>query len=144
MCSECGENFTQDIDIGSLQIDEPSGTKTLLLENLGETPIRNKTVGDDLVIETFIKKNKLDVDDMQIRLLLVDLCLISNGRSLDEMYSLAEKGEITATDIIKIEQWIEKNVWGVNETIVTKCNHCKKEASRGYSLSIEDFFSVVY
>jgi len=144
-CDDCGNEIKVDLDIGALKIDEPSKpVYTINLDVLGETRIRHKTVKDDLMIEAFMKRRKLDETDIQARLLLIDLCLISNGKSLEEMYALAEQGDITASDIAQIEEWISKEVWGIDENINIKCNHCGKEVSRGYMLSIEDFFSVVY
>ena len=78
-----------------------------------------------------------------MRLLLLDLCLISKNKSLEELYSLAETGDITANDIISIEHWFEDNVWGVKEELDIVCPKCNKEASKGYVLSIEDFFSII-
>jgi len=143
-CDECGKDIVKELDIGQLQIDEPKeGEQTLIFENLGQLNIRNKTLRDDLEIETFIKQNKLDKTDVQTNLLLIDLCLIKDKKSLAEVYNLAEQGEITASDIIQIEEWIENNTWGVREVMDIKCPDCGKEVSRRYMLSIEDFFSVI-
>ena len=144
-CPDCGQMITQELDIGKMQIDEPENTtSTIILDNLGEMPIRNKVMGDDLKIENFMDKLKLDKEDFQVRLLLLDLCLISANKTLPELYALADRGDITASDIVAIENWFISNVWGVKEEVMVKCPNCGKEASRGYSLSIEDFFSVVY
>lgn len=144
-CSECGSPITLDLDIGQLDIDEPENIqKTVLLDNLGEVAIRNKTVGDDATIEEFAKARNLDInEDIQMRLLLLDLCLLSKERSLAELYALAESGELTANDILTVEHWFEDNTWGVKEIVDVKCPKCNKEASKGYLLSIEDFFSVI-
>lgn len=143
-CPECGKEITKELEIGALEIDEPNpANNKVVLDNLGEIKIRNKTVRDDIDIETFMKRNRIAEDDIQTRLLLIDLCLIKGDKSLEDMYRLAENGDITASDIITIEKWIEDNVWGVKEELLIKCPQCEKEASRGYTLSIEDFFSVV-
>lgn len=143
-CLDCNSEVTQELDIGQMQIDEPENiTLTIPLDNLGETKIRNKVIGDDLKIEEFMKKHHLDENDFQMRILLLDLCLISSDKSLPELYALAERGDITANDIVTIENWFINNTWGVKEEIKIKCPNCGKEASRGYTLSIEDFFSVI-
>lgn len=143
-CEECGEEITKELDMGELKIEEPNPENNkIVLENLGETKIRNKIVRDDIDIENFIKQHNIDQDDLQTRLLLIDLCLVKGDKSLEEAYKLAETGEITAGDIIDIEKWIENNIWGVQEELVIKCPKCGKEVSRGYTLSIEDFFSVI-
>lgn len=143
-CDECGEEITKELEIGELQIDEPNiENNKITLDNLGEIKIRNKTVRDDIDIETFMKRNKINQDDMQTRLLLIDLCLIKGDKNLEDIYHMAENGDITASDIIQIEKWLEDNIWGVKEELKVKCNHCGKEVSRGYMLSIEDFFSVI-
>ena len=143
-CDECGEEITKELEIGELQIDEPNiENNKITLDNLGEIKIRNKTVRDDLDIEIFTKRNKIDPEDIQTRLLLIDLCLIKGNKNLEDIYHMAENGDITASDIIQIEKWLETNVWGVKEELKVKCNHCGKEVSRGYMLSIEDFFSVI-
>ena len=138
---------TEKLDMGNLIIntpdDNPNYTTTITLTNFGESKIRNKILNDDVEIDRVIKKLKLDADDQQTRLLLLDLCLISNGRTLDEMYELAENGMITAEDIIEIENWFVNNIWGVKEEIMIKCPECGKEESREFSLALEDFFSAV-
>ena len=127
-CDECGEEITRELEIGELQIDEPNiENNKIILDNLGEIKIRNKIVKDDI----------------QTRLLLIDLCLIKGDKNLEDIYHMAEDGDITASDIIQIEKWLEDNIWGVKEELKVKCNHCGKEVSRGYMLSIEDFFSVI-
>lgn len=144
-CAECGEVIRHDLDIGAMQIDEPENIqKTIILDNLGEFKIRNKTVKDDLIVEDLITRKNIPADDIQMRLLLLDLCLISeNGKSVDELYEAAEQGDLTASDILNIEKWLETSVWGVKEEATVVCKHCKKEASKGYVLSIEDFFSII-
>ena len=144
-CQNCGEPVEQSLDMGALEIDTPENVQTtIVLDNLGEFKIRNKLMQDDITIEEFSKKMNFDMEDLQLRLLLLDLCLISdNGRKIEELYSLAEQGEITADDIFKVEKWFETNIWGVKERVNITCPHCQKEASRGYLLSIEDFFSIV-
>lgn len=145
-CSGCGETVSHELDIGSLDIIEPENIqRTIFLDNLGEYPIRNKWVGDDLTIEEFAKRKNIDItDDIPMRVLLLDLLTISGkGQTLDELYALAEEGTITASDIANIEEWFSNNTWGIKEEVKIKCKKCNKEASRGYVLSIEDFFSVV-
>ena len=117
--------------------------RTIVLDNLGEISIRNKAVGDDLLVDEFAKRKGIDVSDMQMRILLLDLCLISQEKSLDELYALTENADITANDIVTIENWFTENEWGMKEEIKVKCPKCHKEASRGYVLSIEDFFSFI-
>lgn len=144
-CPDCKESIVHELDIGAMEIVEPDQNlkTTITLENLGETSIRNKIIADEITIEQFCKKKHLDENDFQTQLLLMDLCALSGEKTLDELYALAESGEITAMDIINVEQWIIDNVWGVKEKVDIKCNKCGKEVSRGYLLSIEDFFSIV-
>ena len=54
---------------------------------------------------------------MQTRLLLIDLCLIKGNKNLEDIYHMAENGDITASDIIQIEKWLEDNIWGVKEEL---------------------------
>ena len=144
-CLECGETISHTLDVGVLDIKEPTENmqRTIILDNLGEISIRNKIVGDDLLVEEFIKRKGIDPSDMQMRILLLDLCLISQEKSLDELFALTESADITANDILTIENWFTENEWGMKEEVNVKCPKCNKEASRGYVLSIEDFFSVV-
>ena len=149
-CDEenCNEEIKMNLNIGDIVPSEASDIKGLTtgihLDNLGDTHIRQKTMGDDLVIDEFLKNHKeIANDDLQMRLLLLDLCLISNGRSLDEMWSLAEDGTLTAEDMMKIEDWFGKTIWGVKEEVNVKCPKCGKESSRAYVLALEDFFSAV-
>jgi hypothetical protein len=142
----CEEEIHAKLEIGDLVTLEPSDlpnmTRELTLDNLGVTKIRNKIMRDDITIDDFAKKNKIDVTDPQMRLLLLDLCLITTDRSLDELYNLADNGSITAEDIIAIENWFTNNIWGVKEEITVKCPKCGKEESRAYLLALEDFFSA--
>ena len=117
---DCDEEIKVNLNIGDIIPSEASDIEGLVtgihLDNLGDTYIRQKTMGDDLAIDAFLKKHpEIANDDLQMRLLLLDLCLISNGRSLDEMWSLAEDGTLTAEDMMKIEEWFGNTVWGVKE-----------------------------
>lgn len=142
----CNKEFEQELRMGDLEIitpdDLPNFSNIITLENLGDMPIRNKIINDDLIIEEFAKQKDININDVQMRLLLLDLCLISETKSLAELYALAENGDITAVDIMNIEEWFTKSVWGVKEEIKIKCPKCGKEASRGYILSLEDYFSA--
>jgi len=144
--TKCNQDIEKVLDLGNLIIntpdDNPNRTDKITLTNFGETKIRNKILGDDLEIDRMCKKLNIKDDDAQMRLLLLDLCLISNGRSLDEMYDLAEKGMITAEDTLEIEKWFVDNVWGVKEEMTVTCPACGKEESREYTLLLEDFFSA--
>lgn len=144
-CNKCNTENEVELDIGALTINEPdlNKAKTIILDNLGETPIRTKIMQDELDINTFIKLKKLDENDYGTRLLLFDLCLIANGKSLNDMFKLVEEDQITANDIITIENWFKENIWGIEEKISTTCNNCKKEVSKEYILSLEDYFSVI-
>lgn len=148
-CDEegCNEEINVNLNIGDIIPSEASDIENLVtgihLENLGDTHIRQKVMGDDLVIDEFLKKHKeVDDKDPQMRLLLLDLCFISNGRSLDEMWNLANDGTITVEDITKVEEWFTKTIWGVKEEVTVKCPKCGKESSRAYILALEDFFSA--
>lgn len=149
ICQEdnCHGEITQKLNMGELVINTPDDlteySSTIELKNLGVTPIRQKTIQDDIEIDAFVQEKGLDANDLQTRLLLVDLCLVSNNRSLKEMYDLADTGVLTVEDIVMIEQWFMKNVWGVKEEVLVKCPKCGKETSRGYFLSLEDFFSSI-
>lgn len=142
----CDNEIKQDLEMGNLHIvtpdDLPNLSDKVILDNLGEVYIRNKKMKDDLAIEDFAKRNKIDISSSQVRLLLLDLCLISEGTTLDDLYKKAEEGIITASDIITIEKWFSDNIWGVKEEIMVKCPKCGKERSRAYVLALEDFFSA--
>lgn len=143
---ECGEKITHDLKIEELKIYTPEDIedlkKTITLENLGELEIRQKIMKDDLVIDEFIESHKIDPEDLQMRMLLLDLCLISKNKSLNELYQYANDGTISAEDILEIERWFAKTIWGVKEEIVMKCPKCGKEEVLSYSLALEDFFSA--
>lgn len=143
----CDEQIIQELKIGELVIttpeDLPDFSKELELENLGPTKIRCKTMQDDITIEDFMKKHKIDEEDYQMRLLLLDLALISTEHPLEELYRLASDGTITAQDIVTIEQWFKNTIWGVKQQVNVKCPKCGKESLREYVLGLEDFFSAV-
>ena len=143
----CGEKILQELKIGELDIltpeDVPDLKQEIELENLGPVKIRCKTMQDDITIDDFIKKNKLPDNDYQMRLLLLDLALISTNYPIDELYKYASDGTITAQDIIVIEEWFKNTIWGVKEQMKVKCPKCGKETLREYVLGLEDFFSAV-
>ena len=142
----CGEEIKHELKIDELKIYTPEdieGLKTTItLDNLGETRIRQKIMEDDLTIDRIIKKYKIDPEDLQMRLLLLDLCLISKDRTVDELYEAASNGDITAEDITAIEDWFTHTIWGVKEEVVVKCPKCGKEETRSYTLALEEFFSA--
>lgn len=145
----CEHVFTKEVNMSELQIftpDDLSGfSNTIVLENLKETTIRNKIIQDELDIDNYIKVHKLDASDTNTRLLLLDLCIIKGDRTLEEMYKLAETGEISAQDLVDIENWLVNSVWGVKEEVQElTCPKCNKEViSKGFSMPLEYFFRVV-
>lgn len=143
---KCGEEIRHELKVDELKIYTPEDIENLqtaiTLDNLGQTKIRQKIMADDLTIDEIIKKYKIDPDDIQMRLLLLDLCLISKEHSVDELYQSAMNGDITAEDIVAIEQWFTNAIWGVREEVTIKCPKCGKEETRSYSLALEDFFSA--
>ena len=143
----CGHEIRHELKIEELKIYTPEDIKdlttTINLENLGEVKIRQKTMQDDMTIDELMKTYKINQNDFQMRLLLLDLCLISTDKSVHELYKAAEEGEITAEDITNIENWFANTIWGVREEVNIKCPKCGKEETRGYSLAIEDFFSTI-
>jgi len=143
---ECQEEFSAELDMGNIVTFEATDienlTTTIQLDNLGECPIRQKVMGDDIVIDKLLADKGFENGDLAMRTLALDLCLISNGRSLDEMWELANDGTVTANDILNIEGWFSHTIWGVKEEIKVKCPKCGKESSRGYILALEDFFSA--
>lgn len=136
-------DITPDKQVIPTPDDIPGFSDVITLENLGDVKIRNKIMRDDISIDSFIRNNKLDPNDADLKLLLLDLCLISNGKPLSEMYRLTEEGTITANDIVNVEEWFSTNVWGIKEEVTIKCPECGKEESREYYLSLEDFFSIL-
>lgn len=143
----CGTKIEQDLKMGELEIltpeDLPNLKKEVELENLGPTKIRCKIMQDDITIEEFMKARKIADDDYQMRLLLLDLALISTEHPLEELYMFASDGTITAQDIVVIEQWFKDTVWGVKQQVKVVCPNCGKESLREYVLGLEDFFSAV-
>ena len=143
----CNEEIRHELKIDQLKIYTPEDIEDLktkvVLENFGEVDIRQKTMGDDLTIDRITKKYKIDPNDLQMRLLLLDLCLISKDKSVDELYEAASNGDITAEDITTIEDWFTHTIWGVKEEVTVKCPKCGKEETRSYTLALEEFFSAV-
>ena len=142
----CTQKIIKELKADELVINTPDDLPDLVdtidLENFGALHIRNKILRDDITIENFIRMHNLDPDDLQINILLLDLCAISVDRDINELYEAACTGELTVEDIIKIENWINSAVWGVNETVNIKCPLCGMEESREYFLTLEDFFSA--
>lgn len=148
-CEDCNANIIEELNIGELEINEPDLEKSreLDFETLGKIKVRNKKVKDDITIETFIKKHNLDENDLQTKLLILDLCLISENEqfnnNIENAYMAAEQGDISVQDIAAVEDWFINDIWGFNEQLLVKCKKCGKEVSKRYYLSIEDFFSII-
>ena len=146
VCSECGKEFMQTIDIGSMMVIEPSDiegfSKTIELENLGKVNIHNKLVGDDLKIEKFLEDHKLDKENWNNIAFVAVLCAIEGQYNLEELYKFSEDGTLTAEDMINIEDWMAKTIWGIKEEVNVKCPKCGKEETKAYSVSLVDYFSV--
>ena len=68
----CDNEIKQDLEMGNLHIvtpdDLPNLSDKVILDNLGEVYIRNKKMKDDLTIEDFAKRNKIDISSSQVRL----------------------------------------------------------------------------
>lgn len=142
----CGQDIRHELKIDQLKIYTPDDIKdlktTVVLDQLGEVKIRQKIMGDDLTIDRLIKKYRIDQNDFQMRLLLLDLCLISKEKSVDELYEQACNGEISAEDIATIEKWFTDTIWGVKEEVTVQCPKCGKEETQSYSLALQEFFSA--
>jgi len=143
----CKQEIRHELKANELKIYTPEDIEdlktTIVLENFGETKIRQKIMQDDVTIDELTRKYKLNTDDLQMRLLLLDLCLISKDHSIEELYQAAMDGTITAEDIIAIEDWFSHTIWGVKEEITIKCPKCGKEETRSYTLALEEFFSAI-
>ena len=141
----CKKEFSQPLDIGTLPILEPSdieGFSTeLVLDNLGKVHIHNKRVRDDIDMIEFAKQHEMDINDPETLLFLTELFSVDEY-GYEDMYKFAEDGTLTAEDMLKIEDKIMTNVWGIREQITIKCPVCGKEESRPYMLRLGDYFSV--
>ena len=143
-CPYCGEKQTVTIDITNLDIDEVpefyTKDKKVFLENFGEVPFRYKKVKDDIMVLDFIKAHNIDEEDLALTSLVYDLCSLTEWKSLDELWTLAESGEITMQDIIVIEDYIAKSMWGVKEEYKFNCRKCGEEVADAYTMQLADFF----
>lgn len=143
-CPHCGEKQTVQLDVQSLQIDEvPECYKKdskIFLENFGEVPFRYKKVKDDIIVSDFMKAHKIKEEDIALTNLVYDLCLLSDWKPLEELWALAETGEITMQDIIVVEDFLAKCMWGVKEECKFNCRKCGEEVSSAYDMQLEDFF----
>lgn len=143
-CPKCGNVEKVKINIGELETtpvsEELLKGATVELENFGSVPVRYKKVKDDVLIEDFIKKESLDADDVNIRILLADLCLLTEWKSLKELWDYANSGEITVQDTIAVESFFERSTWGIKEEVKYTCKACKEEVSNAFSMQLETFF----
>ena len=88
----------------------------------------------------FMKQRRLDEKDDNLKILVYDLLLLSNWKPLNELWALAENGDITVQDIALIEKFIDDNTWGVREEYTYVCRHCNKEVSNPFAVRLDDFF----
>lgn len=143
-CEHCGEKMSITIEPTELEIMEvPEDLpETVLLDNHGEIKVRPKKIKDDAVIDAFLKSHGFDVADIAMRIMVIDLLTLSDWQPLPELWNMAEMGDITVEDTIRIEQYLSKAVWGVKEEVKQVCRHCNKEVVVSYQLDAADFFSV--
>lgn len=143
-CDQCGEKISITIEPTELEIIELPEVvqKTVLLDNHGEIPIRPKKLKDDAVIDGFLKAQGFEVTDLAMRIMVMDLLTLSDWQPLPELWNMAQMGDITVEDTIRIEQYLSNTVWGVKEEVKQVCRHCGKEVVVSYQLDAADFFSV--
>lgn len=143
-CDQCGEKLSITIEPTELEIIELPEViqKTVLLDNHGEIPIRPKKLKDDMVIDGFLKAQGFEVTDLAMRIMVMDLLTLSDWQPLPELWNMAQMGDITVEDTIRIEQYLSNTVWGVKEEVKQVCRHCGKEVVVSYQLDAADFFSV--
>ena len=143
-CPECGERQSVEIRITDLEIEslDDKLPEYVKLENLGEVPIRFKTIKDDDIVTNFLKQQGEDPSDIFMRILATELALLDRWKPLDETWEAAKVGIITTQDIAQIEEFATKHNWGVKEEIHTKCNKCGKEVAEGYNIDPASFFSA--
>lgn len=143
-CDQCGEKLSITIEPTELEIIELPEViqKTVLLDNHGEIPIRPKKLKDDAVIDVFLKAQGFEVTDLAMRIMVMDLLTLSDWQPLPELWNMAQMGDITVEDTIRIEQYLSNTVWGVKEEVKQVCRHCGKEVVVSYQLDAADFFSV--
>jgi hypothetical protein len=143
-CDQCGEKLSITIEPTELEIVELPEVvqKTVLLDNHGEIPIRPKKLKDDAVIDDFLKAQGFEVTDLAMRIMVMDLLTLSDWQPLPELWNMAQMGDITVEDTIRIEQYLSNTVWGVKEEVKQVCRHCGKEVVVSYQLDAADFFSV--
>lgn len=143
-CDQCGEKISITIEPTELEIVELPEVvqKTVLLDNHGEIPIRPKKLKDDAVIDGFLKAQGFEVTDLAMRIMVMDLLTLSDWQPLPELWNMAQMGDITVEDTIRIEQYLSNTVWGVKEEVKQVCRHCGKEVVVSYQLDAADFFSV--
>lgn len=143
-CPQCGNIEKITINIAELEnipvSDRLLNNPTIELENFGTVPIRYKKVKDDIVIDDFISKQKLDDQDVNIRLLLADLSLLTDWKPLEELWDYANSGELTVQDTIAIEDFFADTTWGIKEEVKYTCKACKEEVSNAFSMQLETFF----
>lgn len=143
-CDQCGEKISITIEPTELEIIELPEVvqKTVLLDNHGEIPIRPKKLKDDATIDSFLKAQGFEVTDLAMRIMVMDLLTLSDWQPLPELWNMAQMGDITVEDTIRIEQYLSNTVWGVKEEVKQTCRHCGKEVVVSYQLDAADFFSV--
>ena len=143
-CDQCGEKISITIEPTELEIIELPEVvqKTVLLDNHGEIPVRPKKLKDDAVIDSFLKAQGFEVTDLAMRIMVMDLLTLSDWQPLPELWNMAQMGDITVEDTIRIEQYLSNTVWGVKEEVKQVCRHCGKEVVVSYQLDAADFFSV--
>lgn len=143
-CPDCGQKQSVEIKINDLQIEtlDEKMKDTVELDNFGEVAIRFKTIQDDETVTKFLKSKGENPTDIFMRILVVELLLLSKWQPLEETWEMAKSGQITSQDITKIEEFIAKNNWGVKEEVHGKCYKCGKEVAENYSIDPASFFST--
>jgi len=143
-CSECGQKQSVEIKIDTLQIEslDEKLKDVVELDNFGEVAIRFKVIKDDDIVTEFLKRRGEDPEDIFMRILAAELSLLDKWQPLEETWEMAKTGQITSQDILRIEDFIANNNWGVHEEVHHKCSKCGKEVAESYSIDPASFFST--
>lgn len=144
-CEECEHRYGIEIEIPKLTIEtleEKNIDNIINFENFGEVKFRYKQLDDDLLVDSLLKRNNIDREDIFMRILALDAVLLSDWKPIDEVWDLILQGLITAEDLAQLENKFNKTTWGVKEEINCKCPKCGKEVVVPYTLDATDFFST--
>jgi hypothetical protein len=127
------DDYTAESSTSGVMIDFPSA---------GNLLIRVKLAGDELEVENYIRKNKIEITPEKYEEYLIACMFAPNGGTLQERYELVHN-KMTADDHMIIKGFEELFDFGVKNYSEFTCMECKEVSKVSFNFDLTTFFPSV-